>query len=241
MRININTDAVVSMTNKLEKLRKSALPAAVCGTLNDAVYNVKTDTMLKSSRNNFINREKNFFKANSTYQKATGFNISSMAASVGFVSRGGSNHSVDDLEEQEHGGAIDKKSFIPTVFARKGKTHTGLVKTNARLSKINKIINVKDSVGKSQKEKFVIAASVAGRGGFVLRNDILFRIDTAPKSNLKSKKANFKATPLYSFKKGRNVKVNPTNFMQEASLNTQKKLDDFYIKQGERQLAKVWK
>jgi hypothetical protein len=241
MRININTDAVVSMTNKLEKLRKSALPAAVCGTLNDAAFDVKTNTMLRSSKNNFINREKNFFKANSTYQKATGFNISTMKSSVGFVSKGGTNHSVDDLEEQEHGGVIDNRSFIPTVFARKGKTHTGLVKPNAQLSKINRIINVNDSIGKNQREKFVIAASVAGRGGFVLRGDILFRIDTAPKSNLRSKKANFKATPLYSFKKGRKVKVKPTNFMQEASLITQKKLDDFYIKQGERQLAKVWK
>jgi hypothetical protein len=241
MRLNINTDALVSLTNKLEKLRKSALPAAVSGALNDAAFNVKTDTMLRTSKSSFINRQQNFFKANSRFDKATGFDISKMKSTVGFASIGGKNHSVDNLDQQEHGGSIDKKSFIPTIFARKGKSHSGLVKPNARLSAITKIINTNDSVGKNQREKFVIAASIAGRGGFVLRGDILFRIDTAPKSNLKSRQVNFKATPLYSFKKGRKTNVKKTNFMLEATMMTQKKLDTFYIKQGERQLAKVWR
>lgn len=241
MILRINTDGLVMLTNKLEKLRRSALPSAIRSTLNDAVFDVKTNTMMRSSSQEFINREKNFFKANSRFQNASGFDIKTMEATVGFQSIGGKNHAVEDLEEQEHGGNINKKSFIPTVFARKGGSNKGLVRPNSRLSSIKKMFNVRDSLGKNAREKFVIAAAVAGKGGFVLRGNILFRIDTAPKSNLKRRTANFKATPIYSFKKGRNVKVDSTHFMEKATLLTAKKLPQFFYKQGERQLAKVWK
>lgn len=241
MRININTDGLVALTNKLEKLHKSALPSAVRGTLNDAVFDVKTNTMMRSSANAFENREKNFFKANSRFENAKGFDIKTMESNVGFVSRGGNNYAVEDLEQQEQGGQINKKSFIPTVFARKGGTKKGLVRPNARLSSIKNIINVRDSVGKNAREKFVIAAAVAGKGGFVLRGNLLFRIETAPKSNLKTRTTTFKALPIYSFKKDRKVKVDSTHFMEKATLITAKKLEQFYYKQGERQLAKVWK
>jgi hypothetical protein len=244
MFINVNTDALVSLSNKLEKLGRSGLPLAVRGTLNDAAFHVKTVSMPNSAKDNFVSRSKDFFKANSRYEKADGFNIKTMKSSVGFYEnnlRGSDNYAVQDLEEQESGGTIDKKSFIPTVFARSGKSNKGLVRPNARLKQINKIINTNDSVGKNRNEKFVIAAAVAGKGGFVLRDDILFRIDTTVKSNLRSKRANFKATPLYTFKKGRKVHVKSSNFMKEAALVTQKLMDDFYIKNGEKQLKKIWK
>jgi len=241
MILRINTDGLVALTNKLEKLHRSALPSAVRGTLNDAVYDVKTNTMMRSASQEFINRDKNFFKANSKFDPATGFDIKTMEASVGFKSIGGKNYAVEDLEQQESGGEINKKSFIPTVFARKGGTKKGLVKPNARLSSIKKIINVRDSVGKNSQEKFVIAAAVAGKGGFVLKGNMLYRITTAPKSNLKTRKANFKAEPIYSFKEGRKANVNATHFMEKATLLTAKKLPDLYYKQGERQLTKVWK
>ncbi len=246
MLFDINTDATVYLTKKLKELRKSALPIAIRGTLNDAAFHVKTVSMPKTAKSAFEHREKNFFKANSRYEKADGFDINRMKSSVGFTEnslKGTHNYSVKDLEEQEHGGTISHKSFIPTVFARTGKTNFGLVKPNSRLSKIraSRIINIKNSSGKNDKEKFVIAAAVAGKGGFVLKGDILFRIDTAPKSNLKSKKSNFKAVPIYTFKKGRKVRVKRTNFMQHAAVITHNLMDEFYIKQGQNQLKKVWK
>jgi len=74
-----------------------------------------------------------------------------------------------------------------------------------------------------------------------LRGEILFRIDTAPKSNLRSHKSSFKSTPIYSFKKGRKVSVGATHFMETATEETSKKIPDFFIKNGQYQLSKVWK
>ncbi|MBL4809315.1 MAG: hypothetical protein JKY43_04565, partial [Phycisphaerales bacterium] len=45
VEFNVNTDAVVSLTNKLEKLHKSAFPVAVRGTLNSAAFDVKQKSM----------------------------------------------------------------------------------------------------------------------------------------------------------------------------------------------------
>lgn len=235
MQLNINTTELVSLTNKLEKLRKSALPAAVMGTLNDAAFNLKTVTMPNSAVSTFVNRQKNFFRANSTYIKAKGFDISRMKSEVGFKSLSGDNYAVEDLEQQEHGGDINKKNFIPTDKARKGGTNKGLVKPNARLKNINKIINVKDSLGKNEKTKFIKAAYVAGKFGYVLRGHVLFRIDSIVR------KSKFKATPVYTFKKGRKAHVHETNFMEKATIKTSKYLDDYYVKRGEQQLNKIWK
>ena len=241
MIVNISNTGLVAMTNKLEKLKKSALPIAIGNTLNQAAFDVKQNTMLRSANNNFINRQKNFFKVNSKVKKATGFNIKSMKAEVGFKPLTGNNYAVEDLQQQEQGGTINKKSFIPLVQARKGKTKSGLVKPNMRLSAIKNIVNTKDIQAKNKRQKFVLAAAIAGKGGFVLRDTILYRIDTAPKSGLKNKKTVFKSTAIYSFKKGRRVHVKSTSFMKEATLITSKKLDDFFIQNGERQVNKVWK
>lgn len=242
MILNINTDELVKHTARLEKIHRSALPAAVRGALNDAVFDVKTNTMPKKADQTFEKRAPNFFKANSKFEKADGFNINAMKATVGFVDnklQGSNNYSVRDLEEQEYGGSIDKKSFIPTVFARAGGSTKGLVRANARLSRIKKIIKSKNSDGKNKREKFVIAAAVAGKGGFVLHDGILFRIDTAPKSSLKTRGSTFNATPLYSFKEGRKAKVKQTKFMRTASEQTAQKMDMYYIKHAERQINKL--
>lgn len=242
MRININSDAVVQHTNRLERMHRSALPIAIRDTLNNAAFDVKQNTMPAKASTDFKNRQKNFFKANSRVDKADGFNIASMKSTVGFVEgglKGGNNYAVKDLEQQEHGGKIDKKGFIPTLLARAGGNNMGLVKANARLSKIRNIIKAKNSPGKNKKERFVIAAAVAGKGGFVLSGNILFRIDTAPRSNIRSGATKFKSTAVYSFKKGRSVNVRPTHFMEEASEQTQRKMDNFFIKNAERQINRL--
>ena len=41
MQLNINSDAVVKFTNKLEKMKKFDLPIAIRVTLNDAAFDVK--------------------------------------------------------------------------------------------------------------------------------------------------------------------------------------------------------
>jgi len=242
MKLNINNNAVVKYSRDLQKLHRSGLPSAVRGALNKAAYDVKTKTMPKQASKQFVNRQPNFFKANSKFENATGFNISTMKSKVGFVStglKGDNNFAVNDLEQQENGGVIGGKSFIPLVTARKGGKNT-LVKPNARLSKIKNVVNARNSRGKNQKEKFIKAAIEAGKGGYVIggKKQILFRVDSF-QSNKKTRKTKLKATPLYKFRRNGKVKVKSTSFMETASLKTAEKMEHFYIQEAKRQIDKL--
>jgi hypothetical protein len=241
VKININTDNLIKHTNRLEKLRKSALPAAIRGTLNDAVYDVKTNTLLESSKVEFINRQPNFFKANSKFEKANGFNINQMAATIGMVSTGlqspGSNYAVEDLEQQEEGGTIEKRTFIPTEEARIGKSSKRPVRANARLKQIRNLANTKKASGKNEKVQFVKTGVFVGKGGYMVSKNILWRINSVKR--LRNGNTVFNKTKLYSFDQGRSVNVKPTHFMRKASLNTANKLNQFFLRQAERQINKL--
>lgn len=224
MILNVNSDEVVAFTNKLEKLSKSAFPVAVRGTLNDSAFDVKTRTMPVSSKSAFEERQPNFFKANSKFLPALGFNLNAMYSDVGFyenrLKNSGSNYAVKDLEQQESGGTIQKKTFIPLPKARRGGK--GVVRANARLSTIKRIIKVHNNEGLPK------AIALAGKGGFVLNDKALFRV-----------LPNRRIEPLYSYRSNRSVTVGKTEFMKEASMITAKKMDGFYINQALRQFRKA--
>ncbi len=241
MQLNINTDEVVKFTNKLEKLHRSALPVAIRTALGDAAMNVKQKTMPKSFESHFVNRTHgSFFKANSRVIYPVGFNVNTMAAAVGFFENKlvnqSTNWAVKDLEQQEDGGTINVKTFIPTVFARRGGTKKGLIKPNFRLKKIrSKIINANTLQGKNERQKYVLAANKAGVGGFVLYKKILWQINSLKSS------AKIERTPIYSVSKGRNIKVKNTKFMEKASIETMKNMTSFYIAAAKKQIDRLTK
>ena len=241
MQLNVNTDATVALTNKLEKLPKSAFPIAVRSTLNSAGFDMKKDTILKSAKDNFTQRKPSFFKANSRVETAKGFDVKTMSSAVGFT---GNSQAVDDLEKQEHGGEINKRTFIPfggkggANPARSGNSYSKNIKPNARL-KTMKIVDSTKASGKSDKEKFIKSVIHAGVGGFVLgnTNNILWRVNSIKGM----KKGELKLTPLYAFKKGRNINVKSTNFMKEATEVTTQKMDNFYLQHAQTQFEKALK
>lgn len=238
--ININNDEVVVLTNKLEKLHRSALPVAIRGTLNSAAFDVKQKTMPKSAERNFVNRNRNFFKANSRVEMATGFNVDTMKSTIGFVTSRlrGSDQAIEDLEEQEFGGTIKGRSFIPMDTAR-GGNKARAVRPGNRLSKIRNIVNAAKAKGKTKKEKFIKSVIHAGKGGYVLGNNnprTLYKITSIiRRGNLMI----VKKKPLYSFEEGRSVKVSRTGFMKSATLRSANKLNDFYIKEANRQIKRL--
>lgn len=245
MIFKVDTSKVVALTNRLEKLNRSAFPIAVRGTLNDAAYDVKTNTMPTESRTDFEHRQQNFFKANSKYIKAEGFNLKTMQSDVGFyenkLKNQGSNYAVKDLEEQEAGGQIKKKAFIPV--GENGGPRKSNVRPNARLSAIKKIANRGNVKGGSWAQQMIKSAVHVGVGGFLLteqfekfRGGALFRIKSIIR---KGKNTSFVAEKLYSFKKGRTIIVKPTHFMKDASMHSANKMDDFYINQALRQFKKA--
>ncbi len=251
MKLNVNTDAVVVMTNRLEKLHRSAFPTAVRETLNRAALDVKKDTLLRSADSNFVKREPNFFRANSRVEFARGYDVFTMQATVGMLEqnlKGEHNNAVQDLEQQERGGNIDGRSFLPLYKARVGNSMNKKVKANLRISDIRKtwntrVVDARKQQAKNKKEAFVRAAIKAGAGGFVLSEEyfgsrILFRIDSVM-SRVKGKNTVIRKTGIYSVKKGFQAKVKETNFMKNASLESGGKLERFYHEEGKKQIERL--
>lgn len=244
IKFDVNTGNLVILSSKLERLNKSALPVSIRGTLNKAAFDLKTNTMPLSAKKNFVNRSSNFFKANSTVDKATGFNINSMKAETGFINsklKGGNNYAVKDLEKQEQGGTIGGKSFIPINAARSGGSKNKLVSPRYRLNAIKNIVDSRKSKGKTKGQRFVQAAKFAGKGGFVLGEYkdklILWRINSLNRT----KNGKMKLTALYSYQENRTIHVNSSNFMKEATQKTESKMPQFYNEEAIRQFDKVIK
>lgn len=238
MMLNVNTDAVVKLTNKLEKLNRSAFPVAVRGALNSAALDMKQKTIISSSDDNFIKRKPSFFKAASKVNFATGFAVNSMQSQVGFK---GDSQAVDDLEQQEKGGDIGSRSFVSMNPARVGGAYKKNIRPNARLKalKIVDAKNAKGAKGANDKEKFIKSVIHAGVGGAVLADykdkKIVWRVNSLNKTDLKT----LKLTPLYTYEKGRKVKVDRTDFIKEAAAVTQQKIDGFYIASAQKQFDKA--
>lgn len=264
MNFKINTIPLEHHAERLNEINRSALPVSIRGALNDAVYDVKIRTMPKSAEV-FKKRQNNFFKANSKFDKATGFNISSMKATVGFFENklvhANTNYAVKELEEQEHGGVIEHKAFIAMRPARVGNK---MVRANARLSAIKDKIVKTSRVGKgkggklisvkSKKQQFIRAAFFAekkyGKAAFVLGGrssnggktlSLINEIRGSGRYTRNKYNLEISRTPLYNVKKGRAISVNPTNFMKRASLETGLQISKFFIAQAEKQFNKLRK
>ena len=237
--INVNTDANVIFVNRLERHSRSAFPVTVRAVLNKAAFQLKTKTMPAGAKKTFENRSPNFFKANSTVIKASGFDINTMKSIVGFTDsrlKGSNNYAVKDLDQQEHGGTIKKKAFIPMTSARGGKNK--LVRPMNRLNNLNQIVRPSGASGSSYKQRFIKSVYHAGKGGLVLarykNKMILWRVNSLNTTS----KGSFKLTPLYSFKAGRSVKVKETGFMKTASEIEHSKMNKYFLEEARKRLAK---
>lgn len=231
MQLNINTDAAVVFTNKLEKLHKSGLPVAVRSTLNSAAFDVKQKTMPLQAKSDFKERNKNFLKATSKVLMAKGFNISKMKSEVGFVG-GQKNQAVRDLEKQEKGGIIGGRSFIPMNTARAGNSNDKSVRKNNRLSNLKNIRNIDKINQRTGRNNLYKAVHKSGVGGKVIYKETLFDIKDISRGKIK-------LIPLFSYQKNRKVKVNSTSFMEKATLNSARKLENFYKIEAEKQIKRL--
>lgn len=230
MQLNINTDAAVKFTNKLEKISRSALPVTIRQSLDSAAFDVKQRTMLETSSNEFVNRQKNFFKSTSRVEKAKGFDINTMKSTVGFIG-GNKNQAVADLEKQERGGVIGGRSFIPIRTARISKSDEKTVSNKNKISKIKRVRNIDKLNARTNKSLLFKVAHKGGVNSHIIYKDTLFRVDKLDKKGLK-------LAPLYSYKKSRKVKVSAVGFMRTASLRSGNKIQQFYIENAKRNIKK---
>lgn len=242
--VNINSKELVILSNKLEKLRKSALPNTIRNSLNSAAFDVKQKTMPVSADKHFEKRKPNFFKANSKVIMAQGYDIKNMKAVVGFTPSNAeyNNFAVRELEQQEHSGKIEKRTLVPLDTARSGENHGSQILPSNRLRTIRKIIDSSKAQGRNAKEKFVKSAVYAGKKGFVLGNfgkKTLFRINTIKRVD---GKIIVGKTALYSYNPSRSVRIKKaTHFMREASYISSGKLNVFFQREGMKQIQRVFK
>jgi hypothetical protein len=242
--IDINSDALVKHTARLERLHRSALPVAVRNTLSRAAFDVKKETMPASAKRSFVERKATFFKANSKVTPAQGFNIASMQAVVGFVPKGAPDHAVEDLEQQEGGGTIEGRSYIPLPQARVSKSWRKNVRSNARISDIkSRVIDARKAKGRNAKERFIKSAVHAGKGGFVLGdrrtaggNRILFQVRGIHREKGKML---IKSIPLFALKSGRKVEPKATHFMRQASYRSAAKMNQYFIEEAQKQINRI--
>lgn len=266
--------AAVHFTNRLKQMNKSALPFAIRSTLNDVAFDVKKNTMPKQAGRTFKKRSPNFFKANSKVLMAQGKDIKTMQSATGFFENKlvnqASNYAVRDLEQQEHGGIIRKKAFIPLRSARVGRQGDGMVAAGFRMDKVKDEAFItsrrrsKSKNGKpimvSKKQAFIRAAIMAKKLGksFILGNanpngsrTLSYLRDVritkgrytfaGGGSTQQVSKIDIERTPIYNVKKGRAVKVEQTQFMRRASEESTMKMNDYYVKRATTLFEKHFK
>lgn len=236
----IDNRELIKFSTKLEKLGNNILPRVAAFTLNNAAFDVKQKTIPSNTKSKFTIRQQNFFKATSGVDKANANDgINNMKATVGFESQRAkaNKYAVENLEEQEDGGIIKNRKFIPLDSARKGGNKT-LIKPNARLSRIKNIVKTSQIKGKNAKEKFVKAAIIAGKGGYVLsgKKNILFKIESTLQSNRRSKKTALKVKPLYKYNRSGTVAVKKTGFMKLSANDSAQKLERFFIDNAKKMI-----
>lgn len=246
--LNINADAVVKHTLRLEKLNKRGLPYAVRNSLNSAAFDVKTNTMPKQAKATFTERAPTFFKSTSKVNPATGYSLPNMQAVVGFVKgvkEKETGRATDDLEQQEDSGLIGGRAMIPMNPARAGKKYNRRVSNKNRLAAINsaKVVDAKNSNGKTRQAAFFSSAWFAGKGNYVISNvtttngnKMLMRVNSIVR---KGGDTVVNSTPLYAVRKGRKVAVKRTSFMRKASTASAEKIERFYIEEAEKQIKRA--
>ena len=215
---DINTDAHIKLTAKLGALHKSALPVAVRGTLNNAAFETKK-FIPKTAARKFTTRNKSFFRAFSSVNKASGFSINSMASEVG-INQGRGSKVADGLEKQETGGTINGRKLVPHDQGRVSGSH------NKKLRKKNRFgnISVVDARKRNGKKGNYLLIKKGSKG-------TVFEIKgTGKKQKLK---------PVYTYKNTKKTRVNKSPFMAPASWIAAKKMPQFYVKNAQRQIDRL--
>lgn len=236
-QLDVNTDEMVQLTNGLERFRRSMFPTAVRRALNSAAFDVKKNTLPATARRIFTQRRANFFKANSRVNMAKGFKVDGMQSMVGMVDLGGNNYAVDNLVQQEKGGKIKGKSFIPLDKARVSNSYKRNVRGKERLSNLDQLVKARNSRGKNKSQRFIKAVRHAGQGGAVLdENGIVWRV-----LSIGGRGGSFKLKAIYSYKPRRSIKVKATHFMEIAGSKAGKKLPDTYVKEAGKLYRKALK
>jgi hypothetical protein len=217
MRIDVNADELVKFTSKLDKINRSALPIAVRSTLNQAAFATKKEIPIQAA-NNFITRNKGFFRSLTSVNKAGGFDINKMQSEVGINTS--KSKVADGISKQELGGTIKDRNLIAMNQSRVSGSK------DKKVRKVNNLSNIR--ISKTRKKG-------SGTGFVMLKKGTkgtIFQVKKGKKNNL---------TPLYSYQKGRSVNIKRNPFIEPASIKSQNRMPAMYINEALKQIKKYMK
>jgi hypothetical protein len=245
IQLDINTEAMVVFSARLQSLNRSALPVAVRQTLNQAAFDVKQKTLEQSANKHFIRRAPTFFKAFSGVNKAVGFNINSMQSEVGMTANGKvtAREAIKNMAMQEHGGTIrkgadylkaaragnlgkrvtranyfDKDNLVKGAFSKKGTAKSNMIAAAYVSLKQKKPISIN-----TRKGRFLIQVTGISKYKSKKRKD-----DVKIRSKLLIQDRNHKP-----------VRIRATHFSQEAALVTQRKMTEFFYAEAKKQFERA--
>lgn len=239
--IKVDTKSFVRLASDLKEVHRAALPNAVRFTLNDMAFDVKKIQLLPAlTKSELIVRNPSFFKKYSGIDKATGWDINKMFSEVGMIPSGDASKAVERLKQQDIGGTLKDRNFVPDPKARTGNKKGGKVRQQNYLSKLKLMGHIQ--MGDKQGLIRAVTASKiesggSGKGFVVIYGSILFEIigfKRLPKQN--TIKLHLKK--LYTYKKDREIHLKPHHFMQKSAMETGKKLQELFSINAEKQLAK---
>jgi len=232
---NVNTEAVIGLTAKLERLNKSAFPSAGRSTLNDGAFKMKGKNILDSAKKNMDVKNPTFFKRYTGVKKANGFNVNSMFSEVGFTDKHAekAQKAVNyGMEANEVGGTDD--SGLKYYPATRGSRR--MVKRLMYFDK-NKVDD--DQSGNTVRRAF--RAKKKGKNFFIntSKGRALIKVKSITKKANGRIKINSQL--LMMDRTVKKAKAKATHFVKEGAIITSKEMDNFYVKNAEYQFNRVLK
>jgi len=214
MRLDVNTDATIILTAKLEKLHRSAFPNAVRFTLNDVAFESKK-LIPKKANENFTIRQKNLFSRFSKVEKAKGWDVSSMSSAIGLDATS-QPKLVSGLAVQEKGGNIDGRKLTPHNMGRISGSYGKKVKSKNQFKNLDKIGTAKKRV---QGSKY-------------------FRIKNGSKETVFERVSKTKIVPIYNVRQTKISRVKAQPFIHPSAVQASKQMDRLYYKNAQFQFKK---
>mgnify|MGYP000851062146 CR=1 FL=1 len=213
MEIRVDTTELGRLSRALIQFRRSAFPSVTRSTLNDLAFETKKNVN-KLSYNQFTIRERprqNIFNTGILVEKAKYDRIETMKSSVGLNGQSRWGNLSKSVSKQELGGTIDKKSMIPLNTVRVSRSNKKKITKKKNLSKLN------FSRGNS-----------GGYFKFNAKNGKQYIAEPAGKGKRRKLKL------LYTFKKGRSIRIKPKPFLIPSAVKASRKTEYFFRKNAKR-------
>lgn len=250
-RMNVNTDAAIILTAKLERLNKSAFPSAVRSSLNDASFSMKQKEILGSAKRNMTIRNPSFFRKFTSVKRATGFDVNSMYSEVGFKNTDPNpikgKKAIEGMESNEVGGSDDTgamylgKARASNSLKKKVRVKNRYDRKNLAQGHIKSIRNTKK--GKRSSVMAMIASYEEKKPVFIrAKSGIAYVVEVKEMNyNMITKKRTFKVDFIMRSRKKNVANAKATHFIKESAIATSKNMDDFYLRNATFQFNKVLK